>query len=50
MLKVELENQKELVQNCKVKRTYKKCKIGRLCNPESDFDMIENCKTCNKKI
>ena len=27
----------------------KKCDPLKLCNPESEFGMIENCKNCNKK-
>lgn len=39
-----------LQQNCKVKRTYRNCKKGVLCDPTAVFDMIEKCKICNKTI
>jgi hypothetical protein len=39
-----------LKQNCRVKRTYKKCDDFKLCNPQAEFGMIENCKTCTKQL
>ena len=48
-----LENYKGdnlLKQNCKVGRIYKQCEASKLCNPEAEFGMIENCKDCNKKL
>lgn len=37
-------------QKCRVKRVYKKCAPLKLCNPQSEFDMIENCKDCKKQM
>ena len=37
-------------QNCRVKRTYKKCVGGKLCNPQDEFDMLESCKDCKKYL
>jgi len=37
-------------QNCRVKRTYKKCDAGKICNPQDEFDMIESCKDCKKYL
>lgn len=28
----------------------KTCEPGKLCNPESEFEMIEKCKNCGKKL
>ena len=39
-----------LQQNCKVGRVYKKCSPLKLCNPQSEFDMIESCKNCKKQL
>lgn len=48
-------NQPQIIaqQNCKVGRSYPKtntCLPGVLCSPVDEFDMIEGCKDCNKKI
>ena len=50
MLEQGIFNNDVLQLNCRVKRTYKKCTDGKLCNPEPEFDTIENCKDCQKKL
>lgn len=44
------KNEDFLKQNCKVGRSYPVCESGKLCNPQSEFDMIESCKNCNKQL
>lgn len=50
MLESGVFNVDVLQQNCKVKRTYKKCVDGVLCNPEPEFDTVERCVICNKYL
>lgn len=48
-MSLDLEDCGVLNQNCKVGRVYPaNCAPEKLCNPQSEFDMIESCKTCNK--
>lgn len=47
---IQFTNEDVLQQNCKIKRTYKKCDPLKLCNPQSEFDMVESCKNCKKQI
>ena len=38
-----------LGQNCRVGKIYPAKKCGeKLCNPQSEFDMVESCKECKK--
>lgn len=38
-----------LEQNCRVGKTYPAKMCGeKLCNPQSEFDLIESCKNCNR--
>ena len=46
----QLERESIPQQNCRVGRSYRKCVIGKLCSPRSDFDMVESCNECNKII
>jgi len=40
-----------LEQYCRVGRIYPRvCQEGVLCYPLSEFDMIESCKECKKKL
>ena len=51
-INVVLGFRKPTALNAKVGRTYQNhnCVPGVLCNPQSEFDMIESCKVCKKLI
>jgi len=46
----QFKNEDVLQQNCRIGLVYKKCADNKLCDPQSEFDMIESCKICKKLI
>jgi hypothetical protein len=51
MFNVDFFNVEDVLnQNCRVGKIYAKCDANKLCNPQSEFEMLESCKDCKKII